>query len=123
MSKEVGLKPFRWGNGADDWVMLTDNQIESLTRALQGAPAGGPPRDYAAGVPPQIEAQIKQATWAFFQSLVDTARASPETFQTMVGNAKRDDARSTAKKRDKLILAQTPAILDVRRFDWPGKMQ
>jgi hypothetical protein len=90
-------------------------------QALQDAAAADAPRDYAAGLPPQIEAQIKQATFAFFQSLCDTARASPEALQQMFSRAARQQAQSKAKKRDGLILAKAPAIMDLRRFSYPGK--
>lgn len=90
-------------------------------QALEAAAAAEPRRDYAAGLAPEDEAAIKQATFAFFQSLVDTARESPETFRQMIGNAKRQQAQADSKRRDGIILAKAPAILDLRAFNWPGK--
>lgn len=90
-------------------------------RALDAAATAEGPRDYAAGLPGEIEAQIKQATFAFFQSLCDTARASPEALQQMFSNASRQQLQSEAKKRDGIILAKAPGIMDLRNYSWPGK--
>jgi hypothetical protein len=78
--------------------------------------------DYGAeDLSPELLADIKQATWSFWQSLVTMARENPENFRAVVARAKRQQARDDAGKRDAIFLARAPAILDLRRFSWPGK--